>query len=547
MTQLLDIADLSLRVPGRGPLLNGVSISVASGESVALVGESGSGKSLTTRAALGLFPDHATLDGSVRVGDIDTVTATEAQLRTIRRTRASMIFQDPRAGINPVRTLGDFLTETLVRWHGLSRADAAARAVAQLEQVGLPRAAALLDQYPHQLSGGMLQRVMIAAALLDSPDLLLCDEPTTALDVTTQAGIVELLREQQAARGMGMLFITHDLGLAASLCERVVVLRGGRVVEEGATEAVFRAPQEAYTQELLAATPRIEVREAGAGAGASSAGGAGASAGGASGAEAPLIAASGLTKRYRVPGRDDVTALSGVGFALARGGSLGIVGESGSGKSTLARILVGLEQADAGELSFGGVARPDRAMSGAERRELAATTQMVFQDPYLSLDPRIPIGRAVADVVRLHRGSARREAETVAASLLERVGLRPDQLAARPKALSGGQRQRVALAKALAAEPKLLVLDEATSALDVSVQAQVLELIEEVRDQFGLSIVFVTHDLAVVSRICTETLVMQRGEVVEYGSTAQILTAPQEEYTQRLITSRPAPLWQQAA
>ncbi|WP_010155854.1 ABC transporter ATP-binding protein, partial [Leucobacter chromiiresistens] len=556
MTQLLDIADLSLRVPGRGPLLNGVSISVASGESVALVGESGSGKSLTTRAALGLFPDHASLDGSVRVGDIDTVTATEAQLRTIRRTRASMIFQDPRAGINPVRTLGDFLTETLVRWHGLSRADAAARAVAQLEQVGLPRAAALLDQYPHQLSGGMLQRVMIAAALLDSPDLLLCDEPTTALDVTTQAGIVELLREQQAARGMGMLFITHDLGLAASLCERVVVLRGGRVVEEGATEAVFRAPQEAYTQELLAATPRIEVRDAGAGAGAdalgdpdpaagaSGADGAvGADGAGASAAEPPLIAASGLTKRYRVPGRDDVTALSGVGFALARGGSLGIVGESGSGKSTLARILVGLEQADAGELSFGGVARPDRAMSGAERRELAATTQMVFQDPYLSLDPRIPIGRAVADVVRLHRGGARREAETVAASLLERVGLRPDQLAARPKALSGGQRQRVALAKALAAGPKLLVLDEATSALDVSVQAQVLELIEEVRDQFGLSIVFVTHDLAVVSRICTETLVMQRGEVVEYGSTAQILTDPQEEYTQRLITSRPAPLW----
>ncbi|KTR85629.1 ATP-binding cassette domain-containing protein, partial [Leucobacter chromiiresistens] len=479
MTQLLDIADLSLRVPGRGPLLNGVSLSVSAGESVALVGESGSGKSLTTRAALGLFPDHASLDGSVRVGDIDTVTATEAQLRTIRRTRASMIFQDPRAGINPVRTLGDFLTETLVRWHGLSRADAAARAVAQLEQVGLPRAAALLDQYPHQLSGGMLQRVMIAAALLDSPDLLLCDEPTTALDVTTQAGIVELLREQQAARGMGMLFITHDLGLAASLCERVVVLRGGRVVEKGATEAVFRAPQEAYTQELLAATPRIEVREAGAGAGAlgdpdPAVGASGAGGADASAAEAPLIAASGLTKRYRVPGRDDVTALSGVGFALARGGSLGIVGESGSGKSTLARILVGLEQADAGELSFGGVARPDRAMSGAERRELASTTQMVFQDPYLSLDPRIPIGRAVADVVRLHRGSARREAETVAASLLERVGLRPDQLAARPKALSGGQRQRVALAKALAAQPKLLVLDEATSALDVSVQAQVL-------------------------------------------------------------------------
>ncbi|MEJ6488901.1 ABC transporter ATP-binding protein [Leucobacter sp. USCH14] len=538
MTQLLDIADLSLRVPGRGPLLNGVSLSVAAGESVALVGESGSGKSLTTRAALGLFPERASLEGSVRVGDIDTVTASEAQLRTIRRTRASMIFQDPRAGINPVRTLGDFLTETLVRWHELSRSDAAARAVAQLEQVGLPRAASLLDQYPHQLSGGMLQRVMIAAALLDSPDLLLCDEPTTALDVTTQAGIVDLLREQQAARGMGMLFITHDLGLAASLCERVVVLRGGLVVEEGPTETVFRAPQETYTQELLAATPRIEVRAA-AGESASDPA--------ATPAETPLIAASGLTKRYRVPGRDDVTALSGVDFSLARGGSLGIVGESGSGKSTLARILVGLEQADDGELAFDGARRPDRAMSGAERRELAATTQMVFQDPYLSLDPRIAIGRAVADVVRLHRGGSRRDAESDAASLLERVGIRPDQLAARPKALSGGQRQRVALAKALAARPKLLVLDEATSALDVSVQAQVLELIEEVRDQFGLSIVFVTHDLAVVSRICSETLVMQRGEVVEYGSTARILTDPQQDYTQRLIRSRPEPLWQQAA
>ena len=536
MTQLLDIADLSLRVPGRGPLLNGVSLSVASGESVALVGESGSGKSLTTRAALGLFPDHASLAGSVRVGDIDTVTASEAQLRTIRRTRASMIFQDPRAGINPVRTLGDFLTETLVRWHGLSRSDAAARAVAQLEQVGLPRASSLLDQYPHQLSGGMLQRVMIAAALLDSPDLLLCDEPTTALDVTTQAGIVDLLREQQAARGMGMLFITHDLGLAASLCERVVVLRGGLVVEAGATESIFQTPREAYTRELLAATPRIEVREVATGA-----------AGASAPVDPPLIVASGLTKRYRVTGRDDVTALFDVDFSLARGGSLGIVGESGSGKSTLARILVGLEQTDEGELVVEGVTRPDRALSGTERRTLASSTQMVFQDPYLSLDPRIAIGRSVADVVRLHAGGTRRDAESAAGALLERVGIRPDQLAARPKALSGGQRQRVALAKALAAKPKLLVLDEATSALDVSVQAQVLELIEEVREQFGLTIVFVTHDLAVVSRICAETLVMQRGEIVEYGTTTQILTDPQQEYTQRLIASRPEPLWLQAA
>ncbi|WP_024356135.1 dipeptide ABC transporter ATP-binding protein [Leucobacter chironomi] len=540
---LLQIDDLTLRVPSRGPLLHGVSLAVGAGESVALVGESGSGKSLTTRAALGLFPEHATLTGSVRVAGIDAVTATPAELRAIRRTRASMIFQDPRSGINPVRTLGDFLTETLVRWHGLSRGDAAAKAVAQLEQVGLPRASALLEQYPHQLSGGMLQRVMIAAALLDEPELLLCDEPTTALDVTTQAGIVELLREQQQARGMGMLFITHDLGLAASLCERVVVLRGGLVVEEGATEAVFRDPQEAYTRQLLAATPRIELDRFGGALPVAAQPAAAAS----SAAQPAAIRAEGISKRYRIPGRDDVLALSEVGFELARGGSLGIVGESGSGKSTLARIIVGLEEPSTGTLAVDGGVRPQRPLNAAERRALAAHTQMVFQDPYLSLDPRIAVGRAVADVVRLHRGASRAEAEREAGALLDRVGIRPEQLASRPRGLSGGQRQRVALAKALAAQPSMLVLDEATSALDVSVQAQVLELVEEVREQFGLTIVFVSHDLAVVSRVCEETIVMQRGRVVEHGRTAQILGEPREEYTRRLIASRPEPLWEQAA
>ncbi len=543
MTELLQIDDLTLRVPGRGPLLHGVSLTVGSGEAVALVGESGSGKSLTTRAALGLFPEQASLTGSVRVDGVDTVTADAGALRRIRRVKASMIFQDPRSGINPVRTVGDFLTETLVRWHGLSKADAAARAVAQLEQVGLPRAAALLDQYPHQLSGGMLQRVMIAAALLDEPELLLCDEPTTALDVTTQAGIVELLREQQQARGMGMLFITHDLGLAASLCERVVVLRGGLVVEEGATADVFRDPRETYTRELLAATPRIDLDRFGDAGGAPDSAGAAGSAGTADGV-VPEIVAEGIVKRYRIPGRDDVVALDGVSFALERGGSLGIVGESGSGKSTLARILVGLEEATEGELTIDGTVRPQRPLNTAERRRFAATTQMVFQDPYLSLDPRIAVGRAVSDVVRLHRGQNRTDAERTATELLGRVGILPEHLASRPKGLSGGQRQRVALAKALAASPSMLVLDEATSALDVSVQAQVLSLVEEVRDQFGLTIVFVSHDLAVVSRICEHTLVMQRGIAVEQGRTARILGAPQDPYTVQLLESRPQPLWE---
>ena len=535
---LLSVDGLTLAVPGRGALLHDISLSVDAGEAVALVGESGSGKSLTTRAVLGLFPDRASLTGSVRVAGVDTVAANKEQLRSIRRVRASMIFQDPRAGINPVRRIGDFLTETLVRWHGLDRRDAAARAIDELAQVGLPRGEALLEQYPHQLSGGMLQRVMIAAALLDEPQLMLCDEPTTALDVTTQAGIVELLREQQQARGMGMLFITHDLGLAASLCERTIVLQAGRIVETGQTETVFEHPEQQYTRDLLAATPRIDLTRFAEpeplGARDDDA---------RTAIRTPAVVAEGLVKRYAVPGRDDVIALSDAGFTLDRGGSLGIVGESGSGKSTLARILVGLEQADAGILEIDGVARPDRPLNAAERRAFAAHTQMVFQDPYLSLDPRVPIGRSVSDVIRLHRGLDRSTAEREAGALLERVGIRHEHLSARPRALSGGQRQRVAIAKALAAEPTMLVLDEATSALDVSVQAQVLALVEEVREQLGLTIVFVTHDLAVVSQVCEHTLVMQRGRVVEQGRTARILGAPEDPYTVRLLASRPEPLW----
>jgi peptide/nickel transport system ATP-binding protein len=537
MTSLLKIDNLTISVPGRDPLLRGISFAIERGESVAIVGESGSGKSLTARAILGLFPESANLGGSVHVGDIDTVSATEPSLRKIRRNNVSMIFQDPRAGINPVRKIGDFLTETLVRWREMSKEDAASKALQQLEQVGLPRAKTLLDQYPHQLSGGMLQRVMIAAALLDEPELMLCDEPTTALDVTTQAGIVSLLREQQQARGMGMLFITHDLGLAASLCERVVVLRQGEVVETGQTQEVFVAPSQAYTRELLEAIPRIETRNRLPERSTAIPGA----------VQAPAVLAEGISKQYKVPGRKDIQALNDVSFSLRQGGSLGIVGESGSGKSTFARILVGLEQATTGMLSIGGVDRPNRPLTAGERRKFARHTQMVFQDPYLSLDPRIPVGRAVSDVVQLHRQVSKRESEQITRELFDRVGFSSQQIEARPKALSGGQRQRVALAKALAAQPSTLVLDEATSALDVSVQARVLELIEEVREEYGLTIIFVSHDLAVVSRICEETLVMQHGRLVEHGPTEQILGNPREEYTRRLLDSYPEPLWLEPA
>ncbi|GAA1925070.1 ABC transporter ATP-binding protein [Arthrobacter gandavensis] len=530
MIPLLDIQNLTLGFPGRAPLLEDVSLQVGDGEAVALVGESGSGKSLTIRAALGLLPERAVASGKVSVRGLDTLTASRQQLMGLRRRGASMIFQDPRAGINPVRTVGDFLGESL-RLQGLSRAETAQRSVAALEQVGLRRARELTAQHPHQLSGGMLQRVMIAAALLNSPGLLLCDEPTTALDVTTQAGIVSLLRKQQQARNMGMLFITHDLNLAASLCERVYVLRNGRVVEEGATRDVFQAPRQEYTRQLVSATPTIELDQVPAPQAPS---------GG-----QPLLETSGLSKRYELAHGEVLTALNDAGFSLPEGGSLGVVGESGSGKSTLARLTVALETATEGDITLGGNARPRRRLKAAERKILAKDVQIVFQDPYLSLDPRIPIGKAVADVFRLHRRQGRIEASASARELLGRVGIGAERCDALPRALSGGQRQRVALAKALAARPRLLVLDEATSALDVSVQAQVLDLVEELRDQFGLTILFVTHDLAVVSRLCSELLVMHQGRIVEQGPTARILQDPREDYTRTLINSRSRPLWEE--
>lgn len=528
MSRLLQIQDLTLGFPDKAPLLDAVSLHVDDGEAVALVGESGSGKSLTIRAALGLLPERAAVSGTVSVRGLDTLTASRQRLMDLRRRDVSMIFQDPRAGINPVRTVGDFLGETL-RFQGLSRAEATERSIAALEQVGLRRAKELTGQHPHQLSGGMLQRVMIAAALLNSPKLLLCDEPTTALDVTTQAGIVGLLREQQQARGMGMLFITHDLNLAASLCERVYVLRHGRVVEQGATQDVFLAPQQDYTRELVTATPVLDLESIPAPAAAPG--------------EVPLLSASGLCKRYELARGEILTALDDAGFSLPAGGSLGVVGESGSGKSTLARLVVALETATDGELTLGGKVRPRHRLGASERKVLAKDVQIVFQDPYLSLDPRIPVDKAVADVFRLHQRQGRAEATASARELLGRVGIAEERCGALPRALSGGQRQRVALAKALAARPRLLVLDEATSALDVSVQAQVLDLVEEVRDQFGLTILFVTHDLAVVSRLCSEILVMHQGKIVEQGPTARILEDPGQEYTRNLIGSRPRPLW----
>ncbi|WP_217180861.1 ABC transporter ATP-binding protein [Streptomyces sp. AC495_CC817] len=522
---LLDIHDLTLDLPNGVRLLHGIALAVAPGETVGLVGESGSGKSLTARAVLGLLPDRASVGGSVTVEGRSPLRP-GADRQGIRRHDAAMVFQDPRAGINPMRTIGDHVTEALRLCEGWPRDAALARAAELLEAVRLPAPAEHLAQHPHELSGGMLQRVMIAGALSASPKLLVCDEPTTALDVTTQAEIVQVLRELCARTGMGMLFITHDLNLAGSLCDRLVVMKDGAVVEEGPAAQVLTAPTAEYTRRLVAATPRLS----------------GAVDVPAAATAEPQLAVAGVGKTYRRRGRADVAAVADAALVIPRGGALAVVGESGSGKSTLARMIVGLEQPDAGEIRIGGRAMTGVPRTRAERLERAKSVQMVFQDPYLSLDPRIPAGRAIEDVLRLHTGRTGGAARERAVELLTAVGLSEEHLSARPRTLSGGQRQRVAIARALAVEPELLVMDEATSALDVSVQAQVLDLVAGIRREQGLTLLFISHDLAVVRRVCADTIVMRRGRIVEAGPTEQLLGSPQHEYTRLLIDSVPVPV-----
>lgn len=546
---LLDISELTLDLPNGTRLLDGVSLSISAGETVGLVGESGSGKSLTARSVIGLLPTRAATSGSVVVDGDEMLGAPASRLLGVRRTVASMVFQDPRAGINPMRTIGDHLTETLRLCEGRSKAAAGARAIELLRAVHLPRPEDHLRQYPHELSGGMLQRVMIAGALTSSPRLLICDEPTTALDVTTQAEILTVLAEQRESRGMGMLFITHDLNLAASLCDRVYVMNRGRIEEEGDARRVFREPRAAYTKRLVAATPTISgailqtdapctspveaaTRAAGDATGPSS------NAGTPYG-DGTMLEVRSLSKTYLRRGKPGVHAVVDVSIEVPRGAALAVVGESGSGKSTLARMIVGLETADSGEIMIGGRARTATARTRAERLAHARSVQMVFQDPYLSLDPRITAGRAIEDALRLHATLSTKDARRSVRSLLDDVGLDERHADARPRTLSGGQRQRVAIARALAVEPEVLVMDEATSALDVSVQAQVLEVLAGIRRERGLTVLFISHDLAVVRHVCEQAVVMRAGAIVERGPTASILEAPQHPYTRLLIDSVP--------
>jgi peptide/nickel transport system ATP-binding protein len=527
MTPLLEIENLSVALPegaDRPLALDNVSLTLGESEILCVVGESGSGKSMAANAVMGLLPeDVRPTHGRILFDGIDLLTMTEAQLRKVRGNRIAMIFQEPMTALNPLRTIGDQIGEMFREHTNLSRDSIAEKVLALLEEVRIPDPAGAFAVYPHELSGGQRQRAMIAMALALEPKVLIADEPTTALDVTTQAQILKLIRDLQPKKGTAVLFITHDFGVVAEIANRIVVMQHGRVVETGAVAQVLHAPKHDYTKSLIAAVPPLT-------------------------APPPRILSSevaldirGVSKTYRSGGflgrRARVTkALDDVSMQLPKGGTLGVVGESGSGKSTLAKAIVRLIAPDGGSIKVGNL---DLAkLRGAGLRTASSKVQMVFQDPFASLNPRRKAGDLVAQGPIAH-GVPRAQAIARAAELFALVGLDPSSIDRYPHEFSGGQRQRIGIARALAMNPQVLVADEPVSALDVSVQAQVLRLLVDLREKLGLSIVFITHDLRVAAQVCDRIVIMKDGRVVEAGVTAEVFGAPKHEYTRALLASIP--------
>ena len=526
---LLRVEGLSVALPPGGDrpfAVEDITLSVDAGEIVCVVGESGSGKSITANAVMGLLPKGL----PVRTGRIvfegkEVLTLGTEAMRRLRGDRLAMIFQEPMTALNPVMRVGEQIAEAMrVHGHG---GDAAKRVPELLAAVNLPDPAATARSYPFRLSGGQRQRVMIAMALALEPSLLIADEPTTALDVTTQMQILRLIREIQSRRGMGVMFITHDFGVVAEIADRVAVMQKGRIVEQGSAAEVLNNPQHPYTRALIAAVPH----------GAPST---------ASASTAPLVLeAKGVEKTYRRPGgwfghKPVVRAVHDADFILRRGETLGLVGESGSGKSTLARCVVKLVEPEKGEIIFEGADL--RPLSRGAWKPFRKKIQMVFQDPFASLNPRRRVGDIIAEGPVTH-GLERGEAMARARDLLRLVQLDPGAIDRYPHEFSGGQRQRIGIARALAMEPELLIADEPVSALDVSVQAQVLDLLADIRARLGLTMLFITHDLRVAAQICDRIAVMQRGAIVEQGPTAEVFGNPQHAYTRQLLDSIPGRAW----
>jgi peptide/nickel transport system ATP-binding protein len=533
---LLTVRDLRVGYQTRAgvvPAVRGVDLDVHRGEIVAIVGESGSGKSTTAQAVINLLDPSATVTAEQLSFDgIDLRTLNPGGWREIRSARIGLVPQDPVVSLNPVKKIGDQVAESL-RVHRLAgRREAAARAVELLELAGIPDAALRAQQFPHQLSGGMKQRTLIAAALAPDPELIIADEPTSALDVTVQKQILDHLEALVRDRGTSVLLITHDLAVAAERADRVLVMRHGQVVERGSATDVLTQPAHAYTRDLVAAAPALSGERLTPSPGAAARGRT---------VHAPadprvLLSVSDLVKEFTLPGRRRLRAVDGVSFDIHRARTYALVGESGSGKSTTARMVARLEPATAGRLVFDGAEYTN--LRGDRLRQLRRRFQVVYQNPYASLDPRFTIGDTIDEPLRAYGVAVADRRERVR-TLLDLVALPASFVTRRPAELSGGQRQRVAIARALALEPELVILDEAVSALDVSVQAQVLQLLTDLQTELGVAYLFITHDLAVVRQIADEVGVMQKGRLVESGSTADILHAPQEEYTRRLIDAIP--------
>lgn len=524
MSVVLEVENLSIRFRQDGRVIEavkGVSFTVGKGETVALVGESGSGKSVTALSTVSLLPDSAGVEGSIRYLGREMAGASEAELRRVRGNDISFIFQEPMTSLNPLHTIERQLGESLALHQGLSGDTARARIVDLLHKVGISDAESRLGAYPHQLSGGQRQRVMIAMALANGPELLIADEPTTALDVTIQAQILDLLADLKAKEGLSLLFITHDLGIVRRIADRVCVMQGGEIVEQGPAKEIFANPQHPYTQKLLAAEPRGLPDPIAA--------------------DAPEIARTenlrvwfpiqrGLLRRTV----GHVKAVNDANLSVRAGETLGIVGESGSGKTTLALAVLRLTPSE-GRVIFLG--RELKGVHGADLRALRRDMQVVFQDPFGSLSPRMTAEQIIAEGLGVHGVDPGRDRREMVAEIMTEVGLDPAWMARYPHEFSGGQRQRIAIARAMILRPKLVVLDEPTSALDMTVQVQIVDLLRALQRKWGLAYIFISHDLRVVKALSHRVMVMKSGDVVEAGECASVFDAPKSEYTRSLMAA----------
>ncbi len=522
---LLEIKDLRvdfLTSDNRVQAVKGVSLHLNKGETLALVGESGSGKSITALSILQLLPYAVANEqtGSIRFAGRELVDASESELETIRGNKVAMVFQEPMTSLNPLQTLEKQIGEVLALHKNIRGEKARERIIELMTLVGLPTPEKRLNAYPHELSGGQRQRVMIAMALANEPDLLIADEPTTALDVTVQAQILKLLKSLQSRFGMAMLLITHDLGVVRKMADRVCVMNKGEIVEAGETEQIFEEPRHAYTKHLLASEPKGRPIPAEA--------------------DAPVILeASNMKVWFNIKGGflrrtvAHVKAVDGIDLAVRRGQTVGVVGESGSGKSTLGTAILRLIESE-GSIRYKG--RDLQELDKDSLRELRREIQIVFQDPYGSLSPRKSVSAIIGEGLKIHGiGSSESERDKMIASILDEVGLDPAVRDRYPHEFSGGQRQRIAIARAMILKPKFVVLDEPTSALDMSIQAQIIDLLRDLQKKHNLAYLFISHDLKVVKALCEEVIVMKSGKVVERGEAARIFNAPQHPYTQALL------------